>query len=151
IVKTTEQITDKKGTIGSGQTIELMESDGREIQIQGVKDDPFIGASQGTWLADGATVAYLIEALKPRLLFEIHTIQTATGKSAKLFGDHMYAAVAWDAAHNSAIAIERDKGTEGEAELVSLDLAHETRKELLPLDQFQGQLTLSPSRRRVAF
>jgi len=151
MLKTTEQITDKQATLGAGQIIELLDSDGHEIQVQGAKENPLVGAYQGAWLADGFTVAYLTEAIKPKLLFEIHMIQPAGGKGWRLFANHQYAGVAWDAAHNAAIAVERDKGLDEPGELVWLDLANATRKELAPVEQFQGQLTLSPSGKRVAY
>lgn len=183
IEKTTEQINSaKKGDIFSGETIELMDSDGHEIPIKGMepapsqpkpqsknqdkkdqdqdededanekpKFSPFIGASQGTWLADGTTVAFLFEAVKPKLLFEIHTIEPATGKVKTLFAGHLFAAVVWDAAHSTAFAIQRDKGTDGPADLLWLDLVHEIGNKIAPIDGFQGQLTVSPSGRRVGY
>jgi hypothetical protein len=183
IEKTTEQINSaKKGDISSGETIELMDSDGHEIPIKGMepppappkpqgksgdkknqdqdededenekpKFSPFIGASQGTWLADGATVAFLFEAVKPNLLFEIHTIQPATGKVKTLFAGHLFAGVVWDPAHSTAFAVQRDKGTDGPADLLWLDLAHEIGNKIAPIDGFQGQLTVSPSGKRVGY
>jgi hypothetical protein len=151
MLKTTEQITDKQATLGSGQIIVLLDAEGHEIPVQGVKENPLVGAYQGTWLADGVTVAYLTEAIKPKVLFEIHSIQPAGGKAARLFPDHQFAGVAWDAAHNAAIAVERDKGLDEPGKLVWLDLENGTRKELATIEQFQGQLTLSPSRKRIAY
>lgn len=154
IEKTTEQVSDsKKEDITSGETIELMDADGRDIPIQGVKENenPFIGASQGTWLGDGNTVVYLVEAVKPKMLFEIRTIQPATGKITKLFAGHMFAGVVWDAAHSTAFAVQRDKGMEGPADLVWLDLAHEIGNKIASMQNFQGELTLSPDSKHVAY
>jgi len=154
IAKTTEQVSEsKKEDITSGETLELMDADGREIQIQGLKENenPFIGASQGTWLADGNTVVYLVEAVKPKLLFEIRTLQPATGKITKLFAGHLFAGVVWDAAHSTAFAVQRDKGMEGPADLVWLDLVHEIGNKIAALQNFQGELTLSPDSRHVAY
>ncbi|MFZ0739350.1 MAG: hypothetical protein WA755_17945 [Candidatus Acidiferrales bacterium] len=151
ILKSTEQLSDKQGNIGAGQIIELMDIEGREIKVEGAKENPLVAAYQATWLADGVTVAFLKELIKPRQLAEIHIVQPAGGKTARLFGDHQYLGVAWDAAHNAAIAVERGKGYNDSAELVSLDLLKETRTELAKLDKFQGQLTLSPSGKNVAY
>lgn len=154
IAETTEQINDsKRGDIASGENIQLMDADGHEIPIALPKDaeNPFIGASQGVWLADGVTVAYVVESVKPRLLFEIRTIQPASGKVSKLFAGHLYAAVSWDAAHSTAFAVERDRGIDGPAELVWLDLVHELRTHVASMQSFQGQLTVSPTGRRVGY
>jgi Tol biopolymer transport system component len=154
IEESTEKLSDtKRENLATGETIELMDSDGHEISIKGAKEDenPFIGASQGTWLSDGTTLAYLVEALKPKLLYEIHTIDPATGKSTRLFADHLYAGVAFDPVHSTAFAIERDKGVDGPADLVWLDLAHNLRTHVSALQGYQGQLTISPSGRRVGF
>ena len=154
IAETTEKINDtKRNDLFSGETIQLVDGDGRDITIQGAKEDenPFIGATQGTWLADGVTVAYLVEAVKPRLLYEIHTIQPTTGKSTKLFPDHLFAGVAFDAAHSTAFAVERDKGVDGPTDLVWLDLANNLHTRVSAIQSYQGQLTISPSGKRVGF
>ncbi len=180
IEKTTEQINSaKKGDITSGETIELMDSDGREIPIKGqepapsqaqkqgqdkskdeeegedeiekLKLSPFLGASQAVWLADGNTVAFLYEAVKPKMLFEIRTIQPATGKVKTLFPGHLFAGVVWDAAHSTAFAVQRDKGMDGPADLLWLDLTREIGNKIAPMEGFQGQLTISPSGRRVGY
>lgn len=151
IFKTTYALAGDKDTLTSGDLTELLDTEGREIAIPGEKENPLIGGYQATWLADGATVAFLTEAVKPRELAEVHTVKVATGESKKLFDPHQFISVEWDAGHNSAIAIERDKGSSGPAKLVSLDLLHETRKEIADLESAQGQLTISPSGKRVAF
>lgn len=151
IYKTTYALAGDKDTLTSGDLTELLDTEGREIPIQGAKENPLIGGYQATWLADGATVAFLTEVVKPRELAEIHTVKVATGESKKLFDPHQFISVVWDASHNSAFAIERDKGMSGAAKLVSLDLLHETRKEIADLENAQGQLSISPSGKRVAF
>ena len=151
IFKTTEHLAGDKDTLTSGDLTELLDTAGREITIQGVKENPLIGGYQATWLADGSTVAFLTEVVKPRELVEIHTVNVTTGQALKLFDPHQFISVVWDAAHNRAIAIERDKGMSGPAKLVSLDLLHDTRKEIADLESAQGQLSISPSGKRVAF
>ena len=151
IYKTTYNLAGDKDTLTSGDLTELLDQEGREIPIQGAKENPLVGGYQATWLADGATVAFLTEVVKPRELAEIHTVTVATGESKKLFDPHQFISVVWDAPHNSAIAIEREIGMSGPAKLVSLDLLHGTRKELADLQNAQGQLTITPSGKRVAF
>jgi hypothetical protein len=151
IYKTTYHLAGDKDTLTSGDLTELLDQEGREIPIQGAKENPLVGGYQATWLADGATVAFLMELVKPRELAEIHTVTVATGESKKLFDEHQFISVVWDAPHNAAIAIERDRGMSGPAKLVSLDLLRGTRKEIANLENAQGQLTISPSGKRVAF
>jgi WD40-like Beta Propeller Repeat len=151
IFKTTEHLANDKDTLTSGDLTELLNLEGGEIAIQGAKENPLVGGYQASWLADGATVAFLTEAVKPRELAEIHTVTVATGESKKLFDPHQFISVVWDAPHNAAIAIERDQGMIGPAKLVSLDLLHGTRKEIAVLENAQGQLSISPSGKRVAF
>jgi hypothetical protein len=151
IFKTTEHLAGDKDTLTSGDLTELLDTEGREITIQGAKENPLIGGYQATWLADGVTVAFLTEVIKPRELAEIHTVNTTTGESKKLFDPHQFISVVWDAAHNAAIAIERDKGMSGPAKLVSLDLLQGARKEIANLESAQGQLTMSPSGKRIGF
>jgi hypothetical protein len=151
IFKTTEHLANDKDTLTSGDLTELLNLEGGEIAIQGAKENPLVGGYQATWLADGATVAFLTEAVKPRELAEIHTVTVATGESKKLFDPHQFISVVWDAPHNAAIAIERDQGMIGPAKLVSLDLLQGTRKEIAILENAQGQLSISPSGKRVAF
>ena len=151
IYKTTYQLAGDKDTLTSGDLTELLDQEGREIPIQGAKENPLVGGYQATWLADGATVAFLTAVVKPRELSEVHTVTVATGESKKLFDPHQFVSVVWDAPHNAAIAIERERGMSGPAKLVSLDLLHGTLKELADLPDAQGQLTISPSGKRVAF
>jgi hypothetical protein len=151
IYKTTYHLAGDKDTLTSGDLTELLDQEGREIPIQGAQENPLVGGYQATWLADGATVAFLTEVIKPRELAEIQTVTVATGESKKLFDPHQFISVVWDAPHNAAIAIERESGMSGPAKLVSLDLLHGTRKELADLQSAQGQLTISPSGKRVAF
>lgn len=152
IYKTTYNIAGDKDTLTSGDLTELLDTEGREIAVKAKEDEnPLIGGYQATWLADGATVAFLTAVVKPRELSEVHTVTVATGQAKKLFEPHQFISVAWDAAHNRAIALERDRGMSGPAKLVSLDLLTGERKELADLENAAGQLSLSPSGKLVSF
>ncbi len=114
-------------------------------------NNPLNGAVEGVWLPDGTTVVYLGVVIKPHELFNMHKLTPATGKTAPLFAQHEFADIAWDIPHGTAIAAERDHELSGPATLVSLDLVHETRKEIAPMQDFQGHLVVSRSGRRVAY
>jgi hypothetical protein len=113
--------------------------------------NPLNGAVEGVWLPDGSTVVYLGVVIKPHELFDMHKLTPATGKTVPMFPQHEFADVAWDIPHGTALAAERDHELSGPATLVSLDLAHETRKEIAPIKDFQGHLVVSRSGRRVAY
>ena len=58
IYKTTYNLAGDKDTLTSGDLTELLDQEGREIPIQGAKENPLVGGYQATWLADGATVLF---------------------------------------------------------------------------------------------
>ncbi len=146
----TSQFIDAKGDTQEGELTLLLDEEGKEIKIQG-GDSGIPEAYHATWLADGVTVAYLVEAVKPKLLYSIRTIRPVSGRGGAPFSHSAFSAVAWDAKHNAAVAVERDASLHGPARLVWLDLLKEQRRELGELDGYLGQLTLSPSGGRVAF
>ncbi len=128
----------------------LLDENGKEIKIEGA-DSAIPQAADATWLADGATVTYLTEAVQPNLLFAVQKVRPAAGRGARLFSDSAFAAVAWDPARNAAVAIERDSGLRNPPLLLLLDLARESRRELSTLDAFLGKLTISPAGDKVAY
>jgi dipeptidyl aminopeptidase/acylaminoacyl peptidase len=147
----TNQVISARGDTLEGELADLFESDGREINIAGLHNSAIPEAYQAVWLADGETVAFLNEAVKPKLLYEIAAVRPIGGRGGSTFTGHVFSAVSWDPARNSAVAIERDKTLTGPIRLVQLDLIKETRRELATLDAFLGQLTISPSGTKVAY
>lgn len=102
-------------------------------------------ATDGHWLADGATVAYLI-GNGP---FQIATLRPADGRRNVLFEGRSFEAVAWDAGRNRAAAM--GQGLRGERMLMQLDLVRQTLLELTKVEQYAGQLGVSPSGKKVAY
>jgi dipeptidyl aminopeptidase/acylaminoacyl peptidase len=148
----TNQVISARGDTLEGELADLFESDGREINIAGLHDNSAIPeAFQAVWLSDGETVVFLSEAVKPKLLYEIAAVRPIGGRGGSTFAGHVFSAVSWDPARNSAVAIERDKTLTGPIRLVQLDLVKETRRELVSLGAFLGQLTVSPSGTKVAY
>jgi hypothetical protein len=148
----TTEVTDAEGSIKWGETADLMDSGGQEISVAGANTFGIPDAYQATWLADGATVAYLTEIIKPKALFAINLVRPAVGgAAAPILAPHTFSAVAWDARRNAAVAIERNANLGGPFLLVWLDLVKQTRRQLAILDGFAGQLTISPSGDRVAY
>src|SRR5712692_565193 len=140
----TSEMIDPRGDTREGQLTLLLDDTGREIRIAGA-DSVIPEATNAAWLADGVTVVYLQEAVKPKLLYSIHTLRPVAGRGGALFADHVFAAAAWNAKQNIGVAIERERSLSGPPRLVALDLLKETHRELATLDGFQGGLSLSPS------
>jgi dipeptidyl aminopeptidase/acylaminoacyl peptidase len=147
----TDEVIDERGNTREGQIIDLMSDDGKEINIAGTKNSVIPNATQAQWLSDGVTVVFVTEAVKPKLLFSIGSVRPLGGRGETLFENRFFSAVAWDAKRNIAVTIERDKDISGPIQLVSLDLAKQTRRELATLDRYLGQLSLSPSATKVAY
>jgi dipeptidyl aminopeptidase/acylaminoacyl peptidase len=146
----TSQIIDQRGTRREGWLTLLLDETGKEIKIQGA-DSVIPGGYEPAWLGDGVTVAYLAEAVEPRLLYSVFAVRPVAGRGWRMFDQHTFAAVAWNAKEQWAVAVERSADLTGPLMLVRLDLVSQQRTELTELEQFSGQLTISPSGKQVAY
>jgi hypothetical protein len=147
----TAQVIDAEGTTRSGKLVDIMDDEGKEIQISGTKTSAIENATNAAALADGETIAYLSQANEDSLVSSIAVVRPRGGRGGPIFDGHFFTTVVWDAPHNSAIAIERDKELSGPIKLVRLDLLHETDTPITTLDAYLGQLTISPSGDKVAY
>jgi hypothetical protein len=140
------------GNVQSGQLTDLMDGEGKEIDIEGTnpKNSAIFGATNAAWLADGQTVVYLAQP-KDSLLYKIAYVRPEGGTTGAILPDHYFAAVAWNPAHNAGAAIERDKDLGGPIRLVWIDLIQKTERALVTLAGYSGQLTVSPSGKQVAY
>ncbi len=146
----TSQMINEHGDTKEGVMTLLFDDSGKEIRIPG-GDSVMPETTNAAWLADGATVVFLQEAVKPKLLFSVGSLRPAAGRGAALFADHAFLAVAWNAKLNTGVAIERDRSLSGPPRLVALDPIKDTTRELTTLDGYVGGLALSPSGARVAY
>jgi hypothetical protein len=146
---TTAMINERGDTQDQTMTL-LLSQDGKEIKISGA-DSVIPDGSHATWLADGNTVAYLIEAVKPRVFFAIDVVQPAAGHGERLFRNSQFVDVEWLPRSNQAVAIESDPESRGRPRLVLLDLVNQTRTEIAALDRYAGGLCFSPSGQKVAY
>jgi len=146
----TSRMINERGDTEEGVLALLIDDNGKEIRISGA-DSVIPEATNAAWLGDGVTVVYLAEAVKPKLLYSIQSVRPVAGRGGGLFADHVFAAVAWNAKQNSAVAVERDRSLSGPPRLVALDLLKETRSELAVLEGFLGGLSISPSGSKVAY
>ena len=126
----------------------LLDTNGQEIKI--ADGDSFIPDSQDAAWLDETTVVYLEEATKPRKEFTLWSVQPAQGHAERLFPETYFLDAAWMIPARQAVAIT-SPANGAKPQLVLLDLAKQTSKELAPLDAYAGGLTVSPSGRKVAF
>ncbi len=149
----TSAMTDVRGETREGYATWLLDASGKEIRIGGgpglIED-----AANSAWLTDGATVAFIHEAVQPKLLFDIRTLRAASAGGATPFEGLTFSAVAWDlrpSSGSAAVAIARTENLTGPIRLVWLDLQTKERRELARLSGFAGQLSVSPSGKLVAY
>ncbi|MGC1293034.1 MAG: hypothetical protein WA855_17270 [Candidatus Acidiferrales bacterium] len=145
------ELTDPQGSIQESKLVDLMNIQGKEIAVEGTKTSVIEDAVQATWLADDETVVYLLSSDESDLLYQIGLTHPHHGKGGPIFPGHLFTAVAWDAAHNSAVAIERSNSFDEPAKLVRLDLIHQTDTPLADLPAYLGQLSLSPLGDKVGY
>ncbi len=146
----TSQMVDQRGNTREEMLTLLIDENGKEIKIEG-GDSVIPQAVGASWLGDGVTVGYLAEEVEPRLLFSVYTVRPVAGRGRRLFPQHAFAALAWVPDQNVAIAVERDAEFRQPPTLVRLDLEKQTREVLAELEEFSGQLTVSPSGKQVAY
>ncbi|HEV2386010.1 MAG TPA: hypothetical protein VGS20_02030 [Candidatus Acidoferrales bacterium] len=128
----------------------LLDADGKEIKIAATGKSTLENAFDATWLASGATVAYLTEP-KNGTLYGLASLDPSTGKATPLMPAHGYLAVAWDPARNAAVAIEPSDQPNRPPSLVRIDLLGQTEQALAPIDDYASHLTLSPDGAKVAY
>ena len=146
---TTTIVDDSGKAEDSFQTL-LLDDSGREIRIN--KGDSVIpDAANAICLPDNATIAYLSESLKPRLLFSLKFTRPATGAVPSFYEGRTFHDIAWLSGANSAIAVEQDRNLTGPPRLQRLDLLSDDPKELATLDGYEGGLSVSPSGKKVAY
>src|SRR5712664_3891805 len=146
---TTTIVDDSGKAEDSFQTL-LLDDSGKEIRIN--RGDSVIpGAANAVWLSDNATIAYLSESLKPRLLFSLKFTRPATGALPSFYEGRTFRDIAWLPGANSAVAVEQDRGLAGPSRLQRLDLHSDDATALATLDSYEGGLSVSPSGKKVAY
>lgn len=144
---TTQKPSTEEESATGGQAMALLDDEGHEIKVEGSKTRFVEEASNGTWLADNVTVAYLIGAGP----YKIGRVSVVSGQASTLFEGHTFDAIVWDAARNQAFALSQNLSVSGRLALFQLDLVHEGIREITRIDAYQGGLNLSPSGKRIAF
>jgi hypothetical protein len=132
-----------------------MDDNQRETPIETALATAFDGRN-AAWLDDGATVVFQNGASEQASHFQglatgISSVHPPNGKPTRLFDGKLFEGIAWDVFRNRAIAVERNLQASQGLQLVWLDLASQKERVVIGLANFEGQLTLSPSRKRVAY
>ena len=134
-------------SVTGGRAIALLDDDGREIKVAGLKTRFIEDAIHPTWLADDATVVYQTRGGP----YSITRVRPADGQTTQLFEGHTFNAIIWDAKKNRAFAIGENLGVHRGLTLVQLDLMHELVTEIAHVEAYQGALSLSPSGTKIAY
>jgi hypothetical protein len=128
----------------------VLEDSGKEIRV-GKLESVIKDCYNATWLQDNATIIYMTEALKPRMLFSFKYTNITTGPAGPAFEGRTFIDSDRIQGSNTAIAVERDHSLSGPPRLQRLDLLAQEDKELATLDDYQGGLSVSPSGKKVAY
>jgi hypothetical protein len=128
----------------------LLDDSGHEIKID--KGESIIeDAAKAFWLPDNATLAYLSEAIRPRMLFNLKATNIGMGKLKSFYEGRTFRDIAPVRGMNFAVAIEQERGMIGPCRLQYLDLVSDNDNEIATLDGCEGGLSVSPSGKRVAY
>jgi hypothetical protein len=173
---TSEMINDDGDTREGVMTL-LLDDSGREITIPGA-DSVIPGATDASWMSDGASVVYLTEQTRengksaaaavgqasvrrdpsdppekpaPSKLFTMNRVKPLAEGASTLFQGKLFSAVAWNRKKDAGVGVERQADGKEDSRLVLLDLAHETSRALGMLEGFAGGLSISPSGNKVAY
>src|SRR6202162_593853 len=127
----------------------LMDDEGHQIPIQGMKDGLLNDGYNAAWLADGKTLVYVTKTGAD--FNELNTLIPSQGKSKPLFQGHTFAALAWATTNNQAFAIEESTRVLTSPMLVRLNLATETRTPVAPVDEYVGGFAVSTSGKKAGY
>jgi len=134
-------------SVSGGRAIALLDDDGHEIKVAGLKTRFIEDAINPAWLADDANVVYETGGGP----YSITRVRPADGQTTKLFEGHTFNAIIWDAKKNRAFAIGENLGIRRGLTLVQLDLMRELVTEVAHIESYQGALSLSPSGTKIAY
>jgi hypothetical protein len=146
----TTTVVDESGRAEDSFNTLALEDSGREIHL-GKGESVIKDCYNATWLQDNATIIYLTEAVKPRMLFSFKYTNIATGPAGPAFEGRTFIDSDRIPRTNAAIAVERDHALSGPPRLQRLDLLAQDDKEIATLDGYEGGLSVSPSGRKVAY
>jgi len=146
----TTTIVDDSGRAEDSFETLLFEDSGRELHInKGGNAIP--DAANPFFLPDNATIGFLSEAVKPRELFSLKAIRVDIGPLKTPHEGRTFRDASPIPGTISLVAIEQDHAMTGPNRLQRLDLFTDNDKELATLDGYEGNLSVSPSGKKVAY
>jgi len=146
----TTTVVDETGRTEDSFMTLVMEENGKEIRL-GKGESTIQDCFDATWLQDNATIVYLTEAVKPRMLFSFRYSNITTGPAGLAFEGRTFIDSDRIPGTNAAIAVERNRALTGPPRLQRLDLLAQDDKEVATLDGYEGGLSVSPSGEKVAY
>src|ERR1700730_10267615 len=145
----TASVDETGKTVDSAMTLVLDES-GKEVHL-GVGDNVIKDAANACWLLDSATIVYLSEVVKPKVLFSFHYVNRTGGPTGPVFEGRTFLDFVPMPGSNMAFAVERDRNLSGPPRLQRLELLAQDDHEIATLDGYAGGLSLSPSGSKIAY
>ncbi len=136
-------------TLDSTMTL-VLDENGKEVHLGG-NDNVIKDAADASWLIDNATIIYLSEVVKPKVLFSFHYLNRTAGPAGLVFEGRTFLDFVPVPGSNTAVAIERDRNLSGPPRLQVLELLAQDNRELATLDGYGGGLSLSPSQTKIAY
>jgi dipeptidyl aminopeptidase/acylaminoacyl peptidase len=146
----TTSVVDERGTTQDSTMTIALEDNGKEIHL-GATDSLLKDASDASWLVDNATIVFLSEILKPRVLFSFKYVNITAGPTGPVFEGRTFLDSFPIPRSNVAIAVERDRNLTGPPRLQRLELLAQDDRELATLDGYEGGLSVSPGAKKVAY
>jgi dipeptidyl aminopeptidase/acylaminoacyl peptidase len=136
-------------TVDSAMTL-VLDENGKEVHLGG-EDNVIKDAADASWLVDNATIIYLSEVVKPKVLFSFHYLNRNAGPAGHVFEGRTFLDFVPVPGSNTAYAVERDRNLSGPPRLQRLELLAQDDHEVATLDGYEAGLSLSPSGAKIAY
>jgi hypothetical protein len=146
----TTTVTDESGRTEDSFMALALEDNGKEVHL-GKGESTIKDCYKPSFLLDNATIVYLTEAVKPRMLFSFRYTNINTGPAGPIFEGRTFLDYVRIPNSNAALAVERDRAMSGPPRLQRLELLAQDDTEVATLDGYEGGLSLSPSGKKVAY
>ena len=146
----TTSVVDEHGTTQDSIMTLALEDNGKEVHLTAA-DNLLKDAYDATWLVDNATIVYLTEIVKPKVLFSFKYVNISGGPPGHVFEGRTFLDAYPIPRTNLAIGVERDRNLAGPPRLQRLELLAQDDRELATLDAYEGGITVSPSAKKVAY
>ncbi len=146
----TTSVVDERGATQDSMMTLALEDNGKEIRL-GANDNLLPNAAGASWLVDNATIIYLTEIVKPRILYSFKYVNISAGPNGNVFEGRTFLDSCPIPRSDVAIAVERDRNLTGPPRLQRLELLAQDDRELATLDGYEGGVSVSPSAKKVAY